>query len=257
MWPRPYYYGGYHSHGHSDPCYKYSGADRTACLQHYASSCDIIVNGTTTQTAKCTGTAVGSSASSPTRDDFMGTGFDMSTASYPLTVTIYRVAATVPSAQAFEEWDPPIWFGFSQVAQTSDEEWPSWAVALLVIGIVALCVGFCICGYLCVKGRNDNNYQQYGAAPPKEDYQPSGPSTVVGLPMEYMSSWTSQPTVAYPWQSVQEVDAQTGASTGRIYYHNTETNETSWNPPGKVDKEQPAHTASSNGQPASSRSRCC
>jgi len=37
--------------------------------------------------------------------------------------------------------------------------------------------------------------------------------------------------VSSPWQQVNEVDPHTQQLTGRVYFHNTVTDETSWDPP--------------------------
>jgi len=233
MWHRPYY-GGYRS----DRCSHYSGSTLTKCQQHYE-SCYAGANSTTVCSAITT--------SALTRDDLLNTAFDATEVTWPLTVTFYKaVAAFKDAISEPAEWDQPMMVGLSEVDVDDDgDEFPVWAIGVIVGGVVLCVIFWCCCCYCCDTekpccGKDRHNVHPESSSSDSEEDEP--PPTVNGLsPQE-----TRQPTQPHmaqevpppppapiypPWQQVAEVDAATGAGTGRFYYYNTRTGVTSCSAP--------------------------
>jgi len=247
------YHGyGYHRNGHYSGCDKYSGSDKTACQTYYGSKCTVSQdNKTTTCTTKSQGDW--------TRDDIMAATFDASKATYPVTVTFLQVVAGFKTAgSAPPEWNQPMGFALSEV-DYDDEETDIGGIIVLIIVllIVGGCViaGICFCCHHCNKsGQHYDNHHYHDDDPtmvvPMQSYPHAGGSTQgypaaapafqqgklepnlsYASPYEAQAPLTSTENMPEGWQSVQEMQPGTTIPTGRVYYHNTLTNETSWTPP--------------------------
>lgn len=281
-------------------CNRYSSSQRASCQSRYSNNCTA-VNADESQCGGITSTDV-------IRDDLMAdTAFDADNVAFPLTLTISRLAVVLKSgATQLDDWDKPVFYGFSEVNVDPPSEEDDIAAVLIILGIV-LGLGCC-----CAAGawvytwwnesrtttrrvtpevdmrrrsstslyssrrttRHDRDHRSadfkrpvahppnctgiQDSAPPK--YEVTGPpsptcthmlsavpiASIDSHPPQFMTF--PQPLAGYPppsdnstegsayalppdWQMVTETDPSTHVPTGRVYYHNIVTNETSWTYP--------------------------
>lgn len=171
FFPRPYGYR--HGYYGRDRCSRYSGAERAECEGHY-NQCEEVDG-----QIRCTATA---GSGGLTRDDLMVTGFNARTASYPLSITINRVAVKfAPGSTEPMEWLQPLSIGLSEV--DFDEEDGLTVVALIFIIIACLCcIGICVC--ICCKtgmcdddkSGSNSNYSQPNYSEPYNNGYNNGQS---------------------------------------------------------------------------------
>lgn len=277
-------------------CSRYSSSERLSCQNRYSNNCTL-VNAVESQ-------CIGMTSTDVIRDDIMSTAFDAQGIKFPLTLTISRLAVVLKSGvNQLEDWDKPVFYGFSEVDVDPPSEEQDVAAALIVLGVVlglAFCcsAGACFFSYMRNQpttarrvtpevdmrrlsrsglyssrrttrhDREDHhaNFERpvvhppnghiQDPAPPK--YQVTGPPSptsahmMSAVPMasseshqlQFMSGTlpkllpgysppldnSKDSTHALPpdWQMVTEIDPVTRVWTGRVYYHNMVTNETSW-----------------------------
>lgn len=132
-----------HHHGlhHRSRCDQYTGNSRLHCQKSYSNETDF-GDGVSTYTP-----------STPlNRDDIMAATVN-STAMFPLTVRVHRVALVFNAASQPEPWEQVLMFSFSEVDWDDEEDLiMSFPVLCVLVGIALLVITFiCICCCNCLK----------------------------------------------------------------------------------------------------------
>jgi len=241
-------YGYHNQYSRSNSCSQYP--DQAACVNHY-SKCQVIDNNST---LLCESSAT----SQLTRDDIMTAAFDVQDAVFPIRLEFSQASVTFSSTAVAsgrrvvpEAWDQPLHIALSEVDFDSNDDDSSWVwvVVGVVVGVVCLVCIIIVCcccnksdkyeapvqyggasGYTHSPQHADTNEIEMNQPAPAAVYSNDAPADPTP---SYAVTGTPVVTDSLPasWQEVNEVDPHTQQPTGRIYYHNTVTDETSWERP--------------------------
>lgn len=263
VWSRPGYNYNYYNY-----CDRYPSSESTRCKNYYKSC--------TQEGCKAT------TSSSMTRDDLLMTSFDTAgkdgtpKPTWPLTVTVHKVAAVFASASTEpDEWNQPIYFGFSEVNLDDEDGVPGWLIAIIVLVCICTCCGIVCCCIYCSSensshgqswnqqsgiqrysddGTNGVAMQQYQwqqqaaagqpiTAPPPAFTGMPVTGTVVSHPAAIISHPDAKVPPPAPGQTSQAWFKAKDAATGDFYWYNARGDVT-WDnpdqPPPPPDRPPPA-----------------